>query len=314
MEEDQAKTAGAVLRPGDRTPDWGDCEAAPAFGDRQVGLDVAGFRVRARGLSDEQAIWFARRYGIFAAEGEAGVPDVVVDVRRGPVDGFLQVDTSGGPELYRLATEYEGKRLRCWSYRFAGWFGREEGAGGLALCDVEGRGFESSLENFLRVLYATLALHRGAFLLHSAGIVREGAAYLFFGPSGSGKTTTCRLSAGHRVISDDLILVLDDDGPRAASIPFRGHLAELPRRQERFPIAGFYRLIQDRTVRLERLETARAVSELMGSLPFVTERPQNGPVVLEALGRAIDAVPAYRLHFRKDASFWDAVLAATGSA
>ena len=314
MEEEQAKSAGGILRPGDRLPEWDRTELAGTFGDREVALDVAGIRVRARGFSAGQAGWFAARYGIFAADGGRGDPEVAVQVQRGPEEGFLQVDTSAGSEVYRLATEYEGSTLRCWSYRFAGWFSLEEGNGVLTLCDADGRGFEASLENFLRVVYATLALRRGGFLLHSAGIVRGAGAHLFFGPSGSGKTTTCRLSSGARVISDDLILVLPGERARAVSIPFRGNLAELPREQESFPIAGFYRLVQDRDVFLEPIGRARAVGELMGSLPFVTERPENGEAALEAVGRAVATVPVYRLHFREDPTFWEAITASATEA
>ena len=307
MEDEKTKSAGGILRPGDRLPDWKRCELNGGFGDREVGLDVAGIRVKARGFSPDQAGWFAERYGIFAADGERGNPEVAVQVHGGPEEGFLQVDTSGGPEIYRLATEYEGSMLRVWSYRFAGWFDAEGGTGHLTLCDAAGRGFEASLENFFRVVYATLALRRGGFLLHSAGVARGDGAHLFFGPSGSGKTTTCRLSGGHRVISDDVILVLTGGEPRAVSIPFRGHLAELPAEQDSFRIVGFYRLVQDSKVRIEPLEMARAAGELIGSLPFVTERAENGPAVLEAIGRALEKVPAYRLHFRKDPSFWDVI-------
>jgi hypothetical protein len=302
------KNVEGILRPGDRLPDW-DAETA-RFGTRVVGLDVAGMRVRLAGLADAQAEWFAGRYGVFAADGARGEPAIAVEVRSGPAEGFLQVDAAAAPEIYRLATEREGDRLRCWSYRFAGWFDGAAGRGVLMLCDASGRGFESSLENYLRVVYGTLALRRGGFLLHAAGIVRDGGAHLFFGPSGSGKTTTCRLSDGARILSDDLVLVLPGGAPRAASIPFRGHVAELPPEQASFAVLGFYRLVQDQRVFLERLGPARAVGELTGSLPFVTERPENGGRILEVLGRAVETVPVFRLHFRREPSFWDAIAAA----
>lgn len=305
MEEEQKKTAGAILRPGDRRPDWAALEFGEPFGGAEVGLDVAGLRVRARGMSEGQAAWFADRYGVFARDGKGATAQIDIAVRRAPADGFLQVDATAGPEWYRLPMAYEGDHLRCWSYRFAGWFSAVERRGSLALCDAAGRGFESSLENFLRVVYATLALGRGGFLLHSAGLVHNGRAHLMFGPSGSGKTTSCRLARGARVVSDDLILVLPGEGgPRAVSIPFRGHLADLPARQLAFPVAGFYRLVKDHEVALQEMTRARGISELLGSLPFVTERAENGPAVLEAVGAAAGRAPVFRLQFRKDGEFW----------
>ena len=99
----------------------------------------------------------------------------------------------------------------------------------------------------------------------------------------------------------------EEPGARAVSIPFRGHVAELPREQASFPVAGFYRLVQDQEVYAERLPTARAVAEVIGSLPFVTDRPENGPAIAAAVGGALEATPAFRLHLRKDASYWEAI-------
>ena len=148
-------------------------------------------------------------------------------------------------------------------------------------------------------------------MFHSAGIVREGRAFLLFGPSGSGKTTACMHSSDARVLSDDLVLVLPGSegrsGPRAVSIPFRGHMAELPGRQMSFPVAGFYRLVKDSDVFVEPLTEARGVSEVVGSLPFVTDRPENGAAILDAVGKALTEAPAFRLHFRKDRTFWRAI-------
>lgn len=292
----------------DRYPDWAALQGAPGFGTSERFLDVAGMTVRLEGFSRGQADWFDARYGVFAADGRRRPARWEIAVRQADAGGYLQLRGGPEPEMYRLEQEREGTRVRAWSYRFAGWFDVAAG-GALGLCDGEGRGFESSLENFLRVVYAHLALEAGGFLFHAAGVVRGGRAFLFFGPSGSGKTTTARLSAGGRVLSDDLILVLPGEGKRfrAVSIPFRGHVAELPDEQASFPIAGFYRLVKDQEVRLEPLERARGVSEVAGSLPFVTDRPENGLRILEAVGGAVAGAPVYRLHFRKDPSFWEAV-------
>lgn len=296
----------AVERQGDLTPVWGEVEAAAAHGSAGKSLNIAGLTVRLEGLSDGQAEWIDRRYGVFAREGEKGQPLLTVAVTRGSEGGYLRLAPS---EIYRLVVEREQRRVSAWSYRFAGWFDTADGTGCLALCDGDGRSMESSLENFLRVAYAHLALEAGGFLFHAAGVVRDGRAYLFFGPSGSGKTTVSMLSVGDRVVSDDLILVLPGRGQgyQAVSIPFRGHLAELPEEQAEFPIAGFYRLVQDTEVRLVPLERARAVSEVVGSLPFVTDRAENTIQILDAVGRAVQGSPTFRLHFRKDATFWKVV-------
>jgi len=299
----------AVQRQGDVAPDWQVVAAAAPHGNAARAIDVAGLTVRLEGLSDGQAEWIDRRYGVFARDGATGRPLLRVAVTQGSAGGYLRLAASGASEIYRLIVERKQQRVSAWSYRFAGWFDTAAGTGYLALCDGDGRSTESSLENFLRVAYAHLALDAGGFLFHAAGVVKRGWAYLFFGPSGSGKTTVSTLSAGARVVSDDLILVLPGKGEpsEAVSIPFRGHMAELPEAQAAFPIAGFYRLVQDTEVRLVPLERARAVSEVVGSLPFVTDRSENGVQILDAVGRAVQGSPTFRLHFRKDATFWDVV-------
>jgi len=232
------------------------------------------------------------------------------------------VDRSGPAEFYRLIQEVQPdhETTRVWSYRFAGWFRPDEGRARVWFSDAEGWGFESSLMNFLRVVYSTLALRRGGFLLHSAAVVRKGKVYLLFGPSGSGKTTASSLSvendATSRVLSDDLILILPGDNGEArtmaVSSPFRGCFAELPLAQESFPVAGFYRLVQDQKVFLEPLGSARGTCEVIGSLPFVTDRAEYGEKIMGAVSRALAGAPAYRLHFRKDPSFWEVLEGPSG--
>jgi len=326
----QAGTAQSIdhrtteVQPRDLAPAWDELERRPVAGTVEVGLDVSGLRVRLRGLSPEQRAWFRQRYGVFAVDGEGGLAQLEVEVGVAPQEGFLQLDRSGPAEFYRLIQEVlpEDGTTRVWSYRFAGWFRPDEGRGRVWFCDAQGVEFQSSLMNFLRVVYSTLALRRGGFLLHSAAVVRKGRAYLLFGPSGSGKTTASSLSkqddATSRVLSDDLILVLPGGEGQAqtmaVSSPFRGWFAELPAAQESFPVVGFYRLVQDERVFLEPLGTARGTSEVIGSLPFVTDRAEYGEQILGAVSRALAGAPASRLHFRKDPSFWQVLEGAAGSA
>ena len=313
-----------VVQSRDRIPVWDELERRPVAGTVEVGLDVSGLRVRLRGLGPEQRAWFRQRYGIFAVDGEGGLAQLEVNVGVAPEEGFLQLDQGGAAEFYRLIQEVlpDDGTTHVWSYRFAGWFRPDEGRGRVWFCDAAGVGFQSSLMNFLRVVYSTLALRRGGFLLHSAAIVRKGRAYLLFGPSGSGKTTASSLSkqgdATSRVLSDDLILVLPggegEAQTMAVSSPFRGWFAELPAVQESFPVAGFYRLVQDERVFLEPLGPARGTSEVIGSLPFVTDRAEYGEQILGAVSRALAGAPACRLHFRKDPSFWEVLEGVEGSA
>jgi len=70
-------------------------------------------------------------------------------------------------------------------------------------------------------------------------------------------------------------------------------------------VAGFFRLVQSPEDRLERLSGARAVGELVGSLPFVTERGEMVGKVLDVVSSACERVPVFRLRFTKSRNFWN---------
>lgn len=69
-----------------------------------------------------------------------------------------------------------------------------------------------SFDSFLRILYSLyLSLNEG-FLLHSAGIKKNGRAYLFSGSSLSGKTSIIRhlepsLTKGNTILSDEIVAI-----------------------------------------------------------------------------------------------------------
>ncbi len=195
-----------------------------------------------------------------------------------------------------------------WSYEFAGWFDPADHVAEVSLVASEGPLFDRGLENFLRVLVAFLSLDQGGFLLHGAGIVRGGKAYVFFGPSGSGKTTVCALSPDDRVLSDDLTLVLKGRvGFEAAGIPFGLAHQRRPETRESFPIASLNRLVKGESVVRLPLRGARALAEVAGSLPFVMRDAGQASRAIQVVGEALRAIPTYHLHFRKDGSFWRVV-------
>ncbi len=278
-------------------------------GAASLTITVAGVSVRLEGLDAERDGTLRRRYGVFC-DGPPGAPDMVVRVSLAGRPGFLQVLRAS--EYYRVDTRWDGDMLLASSYEWAGWIdpGRKEGGLSLAeVTQVDAAAFDRSVENFLRVVYAHLMVARGGFVLHSAGLVRRNRAWLFFGPSGSGKTTVTTLTPEALVLSDDLTLVVPmaGGGYGACSVPFRGVFAPQPKSIETYPLAGFFRLVQDTEDRLDPVSGARAVAELVGSLPFVTERPEWAGAVMDAVAGAVSKVPVFRLHFRKDRTFWQVI-------
>jgi hypothetical protein len=304
---------------GDFHPDPSFFASLPdRFGDGVLRVGVAGIAARIEGLGPSQRTDLAARYGIFArpaAGGSDGRPDVVIDLRRSPRPGFLVVRAGPVPETYRLLTRWDGDALIAWSYEWAACWWRGTGRAVLAAASSDRVVFDRIVENFLRVVFAHLTLGRGGLLLHGAGLVRDGRAFVFFGPSGAGKTTVTALSPGCRVLSDDLVLIArSGPGFAASSVPFRG-LATPPATSEALhPLAGLYRLVQAREDRLEELSRPRAVGEVVASLPFVSETAEAAPRILEVVSEVAAAVPVRRLHFRKDPGFWRLLAGGGGDA
>lgn len=280
-----------------------------AFGGSRLALGIGPMEIRLEGLSHLQAEELAERFRRFvvATGPERRRPDLVVRLRQAGVERFLALP-DGGSETYRMGSRDSGRLRHFWSYEFAGWVDLERQEATLALVAASGPPFDRGVENFLRVMTAAFIIDRGGLLVHGSGVVRGGKAYVFFGPSGSGKTTVSNLSPGDTVLSDDLTLIVSTpDGFRAAGIPFGMVHHRVPDTNAAFPIASLNRLVQSREVYRERIDGARAVAELGGSLPFVMQRGEEASRALETAGRVVEKIPAYRLHFRRDASFWSVV-------
>ncbi len=275
------------------------------FGPHDLSVRAAGISTLLEGLSSRQRAELAARYGIFARAAEDAAPDLRVRLSRSPRPSFLRVQSGAGPEMYRLLTRREGSDLLAWSYEWASSTRLDEGEGVLVVTSNERVVFDRAVENYLRVAFAHLALEKGGFLLHGAAVVRGGRAFVFFGPSGSGKTTVTALSKGARVLSDDLVMIVrEGSGFAAASVPFRGLLAPPASSSQSYELAGLFRLVKDSEHYLEELSRPRAAGEVVQSLPFVTERPEEAPRILEIVSDALQSVRVSRLHFRKDAEFW----------
>jgi hypothetical protein len=277
------------------------------FGTSSVMLKIGPLEMSIEGLSSLQARDLAGRFLPFVVEGPAR-PDVRIGLRPARTAHFLRAPTDGTAETYRLGCRRTDDHLSLWSYEFAGRLDRSERRAVLSIVEEQGERFDRGLENFLRVLTASFILEEGGLLLHASGVVRDGVAHLFFGPSGRGKTTVTLLSPRDVVLSDDLSLIVRN-GERfeAAGIPFGMAHHRTPDTRDSFPIASLNSLVQAPDVRREPLTGARALAEICASLPFVMQETGQSRKALEVAGRLLQAVPAYRLRFRKEPSFWDVI-------
>jgi hypothetical protein len=297
-------------------------------GARSLALDLPGGPYTLSGLSPAQEAGARSAFGAFcaASEGPAagGGTGVAVRVFTAPAEDFLPVDTRGWE--YALDSDHQPAAVRLAGLSLLGridWNARGEPFSGALWTSEEGERFPGICENFLRVLLAYRVLDLGGAVLHSAGVVDRGRAFLFLGRSGAGKTTAASLSlaAGREVLSDDLNAVLPTDetggGYVAARLPFAGDLGRAAAGAGTFPLAGLLRLRKADPAdsadpsrpaeTLAPLSPGRALATLLACSPFVNADPCRREALLAALDRLTRAVPERELIFRLDGlgpGFW----------
>lgn len=148
--------------------------------------------------------------------------------------------------------------------------------------------------------------------LHSCGIIdREGRGHLFAGVSGAGKTTTARLwgDAAAGIVSDDRVIVREEAGSMwMYGTPWHGE-AELSL-AARVPLTGVYLLVQSDANELRPLSHAEAMARLFRCTFPLFHDASALDYTLSFLERLAAAVPVRELHFIRDRSVVDLVLAA----
>jgi hypothetical protein len=303
----------AALAAATASPDYIPDEAwfgrtRESFGPERLDLSIGRLRIRLEGLSADQRESLDARFRPFVGDDQSEASACLrLRLTRADRDRFLAL-TPGTVEIYRMHRRSTEAARDWWSYEFAGRVRPGERTAELALVADAGPLFDRGLENFLRALTASFVLDEGGLLVHAATVVRDGKAYVFFGPSGAGKTTVTRLSARDTVLSDDMTLVLPGaTGFEAVGIPFGMAHHHVPDTNASFPIAGLHRLVQSPAVERAPLKGAAALAELTTCLPYVCERPDEAARSLEIAGRLVREVPAWRLLFRKDESFWNVI-------
>jgi hypothetical protein len=161
---------------------------------------------------------------------------------------------------------------------------------------------------------AIAAKHPPDLLLHSAGVVREGMAYLFAGPSAAGKSTVCKLLASEpsvTILHDEIVAITrTGEGFNAWSTPLYG---EMPAGCSiGAPLRAVFLLKHSQTNYATKLSRRKAAGQIALSLvpPYITT---NGRLELEppeSLRLALtlaEVIPCYELHFRPEGDFWECI-------
>ena len=282
----------------------------PPAGPWQVGISMGGLEIVLSGLSEDLAARLRRRFAVYLADGHGSGEALKVTVAEEDRDYFI--DPPETPEFNPILIRCDGPRVRYMGYRVAGWFDTRGGEGRLLLARGRYEPAERAVENYIRAAVAWQAASLGGALVHGASAVLDGRGYLFFGPSGAGKSTLSECNTRAMVISDDLSLVLPDrEGrPQLIGSPFRGTYEGGDPVVGRFPLVAGFRLVQDEAASIREVSRVRVFGELVGNFPFVAEAYGERPELFASMEQAFKDVPLRHLHFCKDDSYWDAILAA----
>lgn len=276
-----------------------------AAGDATFVLRIGEIVLRLRGLPGALRDRLATRYEKFSVhEFDDGLDIEVCDAGR---DYFI--DPPEVSEFNPVHLVCDGDRVRFVSYRLAGVFDTAGRAGRVLLARGEHEPADRAMENYIRAAVAWQAAERGGALVHAAGAILDGKGYLFYGESGAGKSTLAECNRRATIVSDDLSLVLPagDGTLELIGSPFRGTYEGGAQVVGHFPLAAGFRLVQADHARVEKIERIRALSELIGNLPFVAEGFVRRPDLFAKIERSFASVPLMHLHFLKDDSYWDAI-------
>jgi hypothetical protein len=261
-----------------------------------LGFDLSGVRLRLAGLPDDVARGTSEEWRHFASAPPA---DPFLHVRVEPVD-VGDVPASFLPK--EMTSRFEPG-----SARFDMPEGTAEVRDGTARIrlgrDLGERGYYA-FHNLLRACLAWRLPDRGAAMLHAAGLVVDGRAFVLVGPAGSGKSTWVvhGEATGARALSDDVVLVDRATGTlEALGAPFRStHRREY--RPGRWPVAAVLWPMHGPAPALTATPRLLARAKVAANLPFLAD----GVGQDERIDAAVDAVlsvPCLGLTFAPDAAF-----------
>lgn len=282
------------------------------WGTRSLRLKLPGVRVKLSGLSAAQLTSLEGHYPGFIGDAAQGWGKYDVECRayrlKHPPAVSSSTLTLDGQYAPRQVRQLGGIDLT--GINFEAYIGLKSSpvSASLGVAAEHELTQANVIENFLRVYAAHRVLELGGVVLHSAGLVFDGRAYLFVGRSNAGKTTLTRKAhkRGARVLSDDINLLLPNQGEggyAAFAVPFTGEFGRTLDHQggrESYPVVGVALLEQGDRLKTEAVRSSEAVARLLVGCPFVNTDAEESAALFDALTGLVAQVPAIRLACRCD--------------
>jgi len=259
----------------------------------EITLDIGGMPILLHMQDDSFRQLLARRYAGFIGSGEQ--PKFEFDVELIPPsahdpDRDVSVEMQDG--VWRLR---RGDFRARWSPRA----GRGR---------IRQSANPYSIDSVLRIVHTLILAREGGFLLHSAGAIRNGRAFLFSGVSGAGKTTISRLAPGDVTLLTDEVAYIrrDDHGYRACGTPFAGELARVGKNCSA-PIESLFFLTQGPVNKIDSVAKPEAIRCLLRNILFFADDADLVQCLFQSACDFVEHVSVHRLTFMPDRRIWEMI-------
>lgn len=164
------------------------------------------------------------------------------------------------------------------------------------------------VDSAIRIIHSLVLAEQQGMLLHAAGVIRGGRAFLFAGPSGVGKTTISRLAhPDDHLLTDEISYVRNCAGTWTAfGTPFAGELAR-PGENRQAPVAALYLLRHGEENSLTLSPPAAATRAIMRNVLFFADDPCLTRRIFETVCAFVESVRVYDLSFLPDSRVWSLI-------
>ncbi len=110
------------------------------------------------------------------------------------------------------------------------------------------------------------------------------------------------------MLNDDLVFL--QPGPSGWTVyssPFFNPTQVAPQENRHGPLTAMFHLVQDQVVYLEKTSPGQALAEIVANVPVISTNVQQTFELLSRCQTLLADIPSFRLHFRKDDSFWELI-------
>ena len=285
--------------------------ALSAWGNDDRSVRVQSMRFDFIGLEASQAAKIDQRFGSFIVLMPGGAADFSCQCWHGEPEVLSIEQTTNPKNEYQPWIEYRADGLVVSGYNFTSSFDFAAGGALSQLCTSAPEPLAGAdvFDNYLRLAAAYAALARGGLLLHSAGVVIAGRAWLALGRSNAGKSTFARaaLAAGLPILSDDINILLPAAGGgfAAGPVPLTGDLRDQGPQDPHasYPVGGLLWLHQGEAPAVAPTSAGERVARVLACAPFLNVDPYRLEAVLGVIDDLLAYVPIRVLSFRRDQGF-----------